>query len=102
MGLPEQGASIYRYGAHGIEFEVEAVVNGAPAGKVPLLIADSENISVCLADILKAIQPLMDPLAYDSLSASKSAGEYVTFNTLRASGVMVSFGSNDQLILGSD
>lgn len=102
VGAPDQGASVYKYGARGIELEVEAVINGAPAGKVPLLIADGENISVRLADILTAIQPLMDPVAYDTLSASKSAGEYVTFNTLRASGIAVSFGSNDQLILGSN
>ena len=101
VAAPEQGASIYKYGVHGIEWEVEAVINGAPAGKVPLLIPDGENISVRLTDILKAIQPLMEPLAYDTLSASKSAGEYVTFNTLRASGIAVSFSSNDQLILGS-
>ncbi len=97
-----RGVSIYKYGANGIELEVEAVVNGTPAGKVPLLIADGENFSVRLADILKAVQPLMERLAYDSLSASKGAGEYVTFNTLRASGVAVGFNANDQLILGSN
>ena len=102
VGSSEQGVSIYKVGAHGIELEVEAVVNGTPAGKVPLLIADGENISVRLADILKAIQPLMEPLAYETLSASNGAGEYVTFNTLRASGVAVGFNANDQLILGSN
>jgi hypothetical protein len=93
--------SNYKYGARGIEFDVAAKVNGVPAGKVPLLIADGENFSVRLADVLTVVEPMLDKAVYDSLSASQSAGEYVTLNTLRASGISVGFDANDQLIFGS-
>jgi hypothetical protein len=101
--LKDQGSRpIGRYSRtdRGIEFEVAAIVNGAPAGKVPLLIADGENISVRLVDVLALIEPLMDKAEFDSLSAARSAGEFVTFNSLRQSGIAVQFDSKDRLILG--
>ena len=93
--------SIYKYGARGIEFDVAAKVNGVPVGKVALLIADGENFSVRLADVLTAVEPIMDKAVYAALRASHSSGEYVTLNTLRQSGIAVGFDANDQLILGS-
>ena len=91
----------YKYGERGIEFDVATRVNGVPAGNVPLLIADGENFSVRLADVLAAIQPMMDQPLYERLSASESASEYVTLNTLRESGIAVDFDADDRLILGS-
>lgn len=99
--LPDNPEENYKYGARGIEFNVAAKVNGVPAGQVPLLIADGENFSVRLADVLSAIEPAMDKSMYDRLSASQSADDYVTFNVLRQAGIAVGFDANDQLILGS-
>ena len=93
--------SIYKYDARGIEFDVAAKVNGVPVGKVALLIADGENFSVRLADVLTAVEPIMDKAVYAALRASHSSGEYVTLNTLRESGIAVGFDANDQLIFGS-
>ena len=72
-----------------------------PVGKVALLIADGENFSVRLADVLTAVEPIMDKAVYTALSASHSSGEYVTLNTLRESGIAVGFDANDQLIFGT-
>ncbi len=92
--------SRYSRSERGIEFDVAAQVNGSPAGKVPLLIADGENISVRLGDLLAAIQPAMDEATFAALSPSPGADEYVTFNMLRAHGIAVRFDAQDRLVLG--
>jgi hypothetical protein len=87
--------------ARRVEFQVAALVNGASAGRVPLRIVDGENISVRLGDLLATLEPKMDKAAYQALSTSHAAAEYVTFNTLRANGIAVRFDSQDRLILGT-
>lgn len=98
-GEPALGQGVQR--GPGIDFEAAALVNGAPAGRVPLRIADGENISVRLGDILGALQPLMDSTTYDALASSQAAGEYVTFDTLRAKGIAVRFDAQDRVVFGS-
>lgn len=85
----------------GIAFEAPALVNGVPAGRVPLRIAEGENISIKLGDILAALQPLMDEATYRTLASSQAAGEYVTFDRLRASGIAVRFDAQDRVLFGS-
>ncbi|RYE70511.1 MAG: hypothetical protein EOP17_00450 [Rhizobiaceae bacterium] len=85
----------------GIEFETQAFVNGTLAGSVPLLIADGRNISVRLGDVLALLRPLMDKGGYDTLRAAKRANEYVTLETLRASGIAARMDVQDQLQLGA-
>lgn len=86
--------------ARGVQFDVAALVNGVPAGRVPLRIVDGENISVRLGDLLDALRPVMDGATFETFSTSRSADEYITFNTLRASGIAVGFDGDDRLILG--
>ena len=98
---PEETIGKYRRTSQGLTFEVSTSVNGTPAGKVSLLIRDGENISIRLADLLKTLQPSLDPALYQKLSGSQAAQSFVTFNELRASGIAVRFNDNDQLILGT-
>jgi len=98
---PEETIGKYRRTSQGLTFEVSTSVNGTPAGKVSLLIRDGENISIRLADLLKTLQPSLDPALYQKLNGSQAAQNFVTFNELRASGIAVRFSDNDQLILGT-
>jgi hypothetical protein len=98
---PEETIGKYRRTSQGLAFEVSTSVNGTPMGKVSLLIRDGENISVRLTDLLKTLQPSLDPALYQKLSGSQAAQSFVTFNELRASGIAVRFSDNDQLILGT-
>ena len=95
----ETELSRYHRTGSGIEFEVAAKVNGTIAGKVPLLIADNQNISVKLGGLLALIEPMMDKDEFASLSASQAANEFVTLNDLRAAGIDVSFDKHDRLVL---
>jgi hypothetical protein len=96
----DDGVSRYHRTAQGLAFDVATTVNGASVGKVSLLIRDGENISIRLADLLSAVQPAIDPVLYQKLSASQSAQSYMTFNELREAGIAVRFNDNDRLILG--
>lgn len=87
--------------ARGIEFDTAALVNGNRAGTVPLLIADHDNISVRLGDVLALLEPLMERSHYDALRRSEGAGEYVTLRKLRESGIAARMDAQDQLVLGS-
>lgn len=101
IGDAPSGTTIDRVGQteRGIQFDVAARVNGDTAGKLPLLIT-GEAISVRLGDVLALLEPMMEPTQFAALSASSGAGEYVTLNRLRASGIAVRFDARDQLILG--
>lgn len=94
------GTSHYVRTSQGLTFEVSAQVNGTSIGRLPLLIADGENISVRLADLLAAVAPMMPSHVHDRLSTSQAAQDYMTFNDLRAAGISVRFDSSDRLILG--
>ncbi|MBV1686510.1 hypothetical protein KRR38_02205 [Novosphingobium sp. G106] len=96
----DDGVSRYRRTAQGLTFDVATTVNGTSVGKVSLLIRDGENISIRLADLLAAVQPSLDPVLYQKLSASQAAQSYMTFNELREAGIAVRFNDNDRLILG--
>ncbi|HEY0958995.1 MAG TPA: hypothetical protein VGE05_06940 [Novosphingobium sp.] len=102
--MPDQakssGTSHYVRTSQGLTFEVSAQVNGTSIGRLPLLIADGENISVRLADLLAAVAPMMSSHVHDRLSASQAAQDYMTFNDLRAAGISVRFDSSDRLVLG--
>lgn len=89
----------YQRTGNGIEFNVPTKINGTMAGNVPLLIADKQNISVKLGEILALIEPMMDKAEFAALSASSSANEFVTLNDLRAAGISVSFDKHDRLVL---
>lgn len=82
-----------------VSFTVAVDVNGSPAGRLPLLIADADNISVRLADLLETVRPRMDAQLYDTLSSSRAADDYVTFNDLRAQGFSVRFDTDDRLLI---
>jgi hypothetical protein len=82
-----------------VSLQVSAKVNGAPAGRVSLLIRDSENISVQLSDILPILESAVEPAVFERLSALQGQA-YVTFNDLRAAGLSVRFDAHDRLLLG--
>lgn len=82
-----------------VSLQVSAKVNGAPAGRVSLLIRDSENISVQLSDILPILESAVEPVVFERLSALQGQA-YVTFNDLRAAGLSVRFDAHDRLLLG--
>lgn len=82
-----------------VSLQVSAKVNGTPAGRVSLLIRDSENISVQLGDILPILESAVEPAIYERISALQGQN-YVTLNDLRAAGLSVRFDAHDHLLLG--
>jgi hypothetical protein len=101
IGDAPSGTTIDRVGqtGHDVRFDVVARVNGDTAGRLPLLIT-GDTISVRLGDVLALLEPMMEPAQFAALNASSGAGEYVSLNRLRASGIAVRFDARDQLILG--
>lgn len=92
----------YRTTPRGLEFDIAASVNGTVGGKLPLLVDSSDHLSVRLADVLALVRPLMDPQLFADLAASSNAQEYVSFETLRSSGIDVRYDAGrNELALGS-
>ena len=80
-----------------VSLQVSALVNEAGAGRVSLLINDSENISARLADLLAILKPAIKPELYERLAGSQAAQTYMTFNELREAGSKVRFDAKDRL-----
>lgn len=83
-----------------VAFTLPARVNDKPAGSIQLMILDNSNISVNLADILTLLKSKIDPQRYDWLRHAPAAQSNITLNDLRAAGIPVRFGADDELIIG--
>jgi hypothetical protein len=95
-----------RPSARGVEFAVATLVNGAQAGRLPLLIVKtdgrrdrpSSEIYVRVADLLGLFSARMSPQLFADLSTARAAQAFVTLNELRAHGIAVSFDDHDRLV----
>ena len=91
----------YQQTGHGIEFSIPAVLFGEVVGKVPLRVGGANLISVRLGDLLGLVRGRMDPAAFERLSGSRQAEDYVSFSTLRDAGIDLQYdAAKDRLILG--
>lgn len=84
-----------------IDYRIGARVNGGEPASLPLRITRDDQLSVKLGDLLALVKPQMDPALYAYLAASRGADEYVTFATIRSTGIDIRYdAARDQLLLG--